>query len=106
MSFNKQTSLDNSDLINISTGVFYEISKQFSLNINCYKKSNVSAFFSGNMKYQVHKKVEANLGFFSNTKATNIDISYSGKKMNWALILTFHPILGITSGTSISTVND
>jgi hypothetical protein len=106
MSFNKQTSLDHSYLINISTGVFYEISKQFSLNINCYKKSNLSAFFSGNMKYQIHKKIALNLGFFSNTNSTNIDISYSGKKINFVLITTFHPILGITSGTSISTVND
>ena len=36
----------------------------------------------------------------------NIDISYSGKKINFVLIMIFHPILGITSGTSISTVND
>ena len=106
MSFNKETSLDHSYLINISSGVFYEISKQFSLNINCYKKSNLSPFFSGNMKYQVHKKIALNLGFFSNTNATNIDISYSGKKINFILIMTFHPILGNTSGTSISTVND
>ena len=104
--FNKQTSLDYPYLINISTGVFYEISKQFSMNINCFKASNVSPFFSGNMKYQVHKKIDVKLGYASNTNATNIDISYSGKKINLALIMTFHPILGITSGTSISTVND
>lgn len=34
MSFDKQTSLDNPYLINISSGFFYEISKQFSMNIN------------------------------------------------------------------------
>lgn len=106
MSFNKQTNLDNAYVINISTGVFYEISKQFSMHINCFKSSNESTYFSGNMSYQVHKKIALKLGFASNTNALNTYISYSGKKMNLALNMTFHPILGITPATSISTVND
>ena len=106
MSFNKQTILDNAYFINISTGVFYQISKQLSMNINCFKTSNSSAFFSGNMKYQVHKNFTMKLGLVSNTNATIVDISYSGKKMNLTLIMSFHPILGITPATSISTVND
>jgi hypothetical protein len=106
MSFNKQTSLNNPYLINISIGVFYEISKQFFLSINCFKTSNQPTFFSGNMKYQLHKKIGIKLGFVSGTNATNIDISYAGKKMNLSFILSFHPILGITPGSSISTVND
>ncbi|MCX6294327.1 MAG: hypothetical protein NT127_08560 [Sphingobacteriales bacterium] len=106
MSFNKQTNLDNAYVLNISTGVFYEISKQFSMHINCFKSSNESTCFSGNMSYQAHKKFALKLGFTSNTNALNTDIFYSGKKMNLALNMTFHPILGITPATSISTVND
>jgi len=106
MSFNKQTNLDNAYLLNISTGLFYEISKQFSLNINCFKTSNESPFFSGHMSYQLLKKIAIKLGFTSNINAANIDVSYYGKKLNLNLILSFHPILGITPGTAISTVND
>lgn len=106
MSYNKQTILDNAYFINISTGVFYQISNQFSMNINCFKTSNEPVFFSGNMSYQAHKKIALKLGFTSNTSALNTDISYSGKKMNLALNMTFHPILGITPATSISNVND
>ena len=106
MSFNKQTNLDNAYVLNISTGVFYEVSKQFSMNINCFKSSNESPYFSGNMNYQVNKKIAIKLGFTSNINAVNIEISYFGKKMNLALIMISHPILGITPATSISTVND
>ena len=106
MSFNKQTNLDNAYVLNISTGVFYEISKQFSLNINCFKTSYESPFFSGNMSYQVHKKISIKSGFTTNTNSINIEISYSGKKMNLALKMISNPILGITPATSISTVND
>ncbi len=106
MSFNKQTNLDNAYVLNISTGVFYEVSKQFSMNINCFKSSNESPYFSGNMNYQAHKRIVLKLGFTSNTNALNADISYSGKKMNLSLNMTFHPILGITPATSISTVNE
>jgi hypothetical protein len=58
------------------------------------------------MSYQAHKKIALKLGFTSNTNALNADISYSGKKMNLSLNMTFHPILGITPATSISTVNE
>lgn len=106
MPFNKQTTLDNTYVLNISTGVFYEISKQFSLNINCFKTSNESTFFSGNMSYQIHKKIAIKSVFTSNTNSINIEISYSGKKMNLTLIMITNPVLGITPATSISTVND
>lgn len=106
MSFNKQSNLDNAYVLNISTGVFYEISKQFSLNINCFKTSYESPFFSGNMSYQVHKKISIKSGFTTNTNSINIEISYSGKKMNLAFIMISNSILGITPATSISTVND
>ena len=106
MSFNKQTNLNNTYVLNISTGVFYEISKQFSMNINCFKTSNEYPLFSGNMSYQVHKKIGIKSGFTSNTNSVYIEISYSGKKMNLALIMISHPILGFTPATSISTVND
>lgn len=106
MSFNKQTNLDNAYVLNISTGVFFEISKQFSLNINCIKTSYESPFFSGNMSYQVHKKFSIKSGFTTSTNSINFEFSYSGKKMNLALIMISNPILGITPATSISTVND
>ncbi len=106
MSFDKQTSSDNAYLINIRTGIFYQVSKQFSMNLNSFKTSNEPAFFSGNMIYQVHKKIALKSGFTSNTNAVNIEILYSGKKMNLELNMIFHPILGMTSATSISTVND
>ncbi len=106
MSFNKQTTLDNAYYININTGLFYEISKQFSMHLNCSKTSNLPTCFSGLMTYQVHKKIALKLGFGSITNTTNVEVLYSGKKMNWALILAFHPNLGVTSGTSISTTNE
>ena len=106
MSFNKQTNLDNVYVLNISTGVFYEISKQFSMNINCFKTSNESPFFSANMNYQLHKKIAIKSGYTSKSNSVNIEIYYSGKKMNWALIMISHSFLGITPATSISTVND
>jgi hypothetical protein len=106
MSFNKQTSLDNAYSINIATGLCYDISKQFSMQLNCSKTSNLTIVFSGLVKYQVHKKIALKLGVVSNTNATNIELAHSGKKMNWALIFAFHPNLGITSGSSISNTNE
>jgi len=105
-SLNKQTTLDNSFYLNIATGICYEISKQFSMNINCLKVSHLPTVFSGVMKYQFHKKTGLKLGFVSNTNATSIEINYTSKKMNWALLLSFHPNLGITPGTLISTTDE
>jgi hypothetical protein len=106
MSFNKHTNLDNAFVLNISTGVFYEISKQFSMNLNCFKTSNESLFFSANMNYQLHKKIAIKSGFTSKLNSANFEILYSSKKINLSLIMISHSILGITPATSISTVND
>jgi len=106
MSFNKQTTLDNVYFIKIATGLCYDISKQFSMQIDFFKTSNLPTVFSGIMKYQLHKKIALKLGFVSNTNVTNFEFAYSGKKLNWALILSFHPYLGITPGTLISNTNE
>lgn len=106
MSFNKQISLDNANYINIASGLFYDISKQFSMQLNCSKTSNLPTVFSGLVKYQIHKKISLKLGFVSNTNATNIEFAHSGKKMNLSLLFLFHPNLGITPATSISTTNE
>jgi len=106
MSFNKQPILDKAYYVNISTGLCYDISKQFSMQLNCSKTSKLSTEFSGLVKYQVHKKIALKLGFVSNTNATNIELVHTGKKINWTLILAFHPYLGITPSSSISTTNE
>jgi hypothetical protein len=79
---------------------------QFSMQIDFFKTSNLPTVFSGIMKYQLHKKIALKLGFVSNTNVTNFEFAYSGKKLNWALILSFHPYLGITPGTLISNTNE
>jgi hypothetical protein len=106
MSFNKQTTTENAYYLNIRTGLSYEISKQFSMYLNCTKTSHMPTIFSGIMLYKVHKKIALKLGFGSIANTTNVEIFYSGKKLNWALILSFHPSLGITPGTLISTNNE
>lgn len=106
MSFNRQTTSDNPYYLNIGTGLSYEISKQFSMHLNCTKISHSPTHFSGIMMYKVHKKIALKLGFGSITNTTNVEVFYSGKKLNWALILSFHPSLGITPGTLISTNNE
>jgi len=103
---NKQATFDNGFYLNIGTGLCYEISKQFAMHLNCSKTSTSPTTFSGIMRYQLHKKLAIKLGFVSNTNNTSLDIAYCGKKMNLALILSFHPSLGITPGTLISTVNE
>jgi hypothetical protein len=105
-SLNKQATFDNGFYLNIGTGLSYEISKQFAMHLNCSKTSTSPTTFSGIMRYQLHKKLAIKLGFVSNTNNTSLDIAYCGKKMNLALILSFHPSLGITPGTLISTVNE